>query len=191
VFVVGFSGSVLLVQDFTADPAKITHAVNELAPSGGTALWDAVTFACQKLTERKEDQAVARILVVITDGEDNSSSATLKQAIQAAERREVVVYAVSSQEPAATTHFDEVGADALKTLSRSTGGALFPNEGRLDHRLAALQQVIRSRYMISYKPAQFQENGSFRSIAITAQKSGHKLRVLARRGYYAGPKSGE
>jgi hypothetical protein len=52
-----------------------------------------------------------------------------------------------------------------------------------------LQQVIRSRYLISYKPSQFQNDGRYRTIDIAAQKDGHKLRVFARHGYYADARS--
>jgi len=77
-FVVGFANSVLLVQDFTNNATKITHAVDQLAPSGGTALWDAVKFAADKLAGLREEQPAAKMLVVISDGDDNSSNATLK-----------------------------------------------------------------------------------------------------------------
>jgi hypothetical protein len=75
----------------------------------------------------------------------------------------------------------------MRALAARTGGAaFFPDSlGNLDHRLSDLQQVIRSRYLVSYKPAQFKADGSYRSIAVTARKSGHKLRIYARHGYYA------
>ncbi len=189
-FVVGFSNSILLVQDFTADQNQISHAIGQLAPAGGTSLWDAVSFAADKLAGRLEETPVARMLVVISDGADNSSSATLKEAIESAGRDEVIVYAVSTRDrrDEATT-FDEsfVGDHALKVLSESTGGtAFFPGSIRwLDHGLSELQQVIRSRYLVSYKPEELQQDGRYRSIDIGANKSGHKLRIYARKGYYA------
>jgi Ca-activated chloride channel homolog len=192
-FVIGFSNSILLVQDFTADQTQIAHGISQLVPSGGTALWDAVTFAAKKLGSRPESQPVARILVVISDGEDNSSKSTLKEAIQAAERESVIVYTVSTAEcvQCVSTRVDpadqSTGTRALKALAEQSGGAAFmPGAvSNLKHSLAELQQVIRSRYLISYKPARFQLDGHFRKIDITAQKSGRKLRVYARKGYYA------
>jgi VWFA-related protein len=186
-FVVGFSSDVLMVQDFTADQAKISHSVDQLAPAGGTALWDAVKFASDKLASRAELQPVAKILVVISDGADNCSSATLKEAIENAEREEVIVYTVSTREFAGEDLNAMVADRAMKVLATRTGGAsFFPDSlGSLDHRLSDLQQVIRSRYLISYKPAHFETDGKYRSIAIAAQKSGHKLRIYSRRGYYA------
>lgn len=78
-FVIGFNWSVLLVQDFTSDQTLTARAVAQLAPGGGTALWNAVTFAADKLATRPELQPVARVLVVISDGVDNSSSVSLQR----------------------------------------------------------------------------------------------------------------
>jgi Ca-activated chloride channel homolog len=192
-FVVGFANSVLMVQDFTGDQKLIAHAVGQLVPSGGTALWDAVAFAADKLAGRTEAQPVARVLVVISDGEDNSSSASLKQAINRAQHGEVAIYTVSTREAAPGSAIENlseeslVGDHALNTLAELTGGTAFtPGSVRgLNGSLADLQQVIRSRYLISYKPALFQRNGKYRAIDITAEKDGRKLRVYARKGYYA------
>ena len=146
-FVIGFANSVLLVQDFTRN-RTISHAVNQLVPSSGTALWDAIAFAAGKLATQPEAQPVARILVVISDGEDDSSSATFKPAINRAQHGEVVVYTVSTREDTNTTVDSFVGEHPLKTLADLTGGATFaPGSTRhLNGTLADLQQVIRSRY---------------------------------------------
>lgn len=186
-FVVGFSNSILVVQDFTADQTRISHGIEQLAPSGGTALWDAVAFAAHKLGSRPESQPVARILVVVSDGDDNSSKGTLKESILAAERENVIVYTVSTAESRQDSSDSATGDRALKVLAEQSGGAAFTPGAvsNLKHSLAELQQVIRSRYLISYKPARFQLDGHFRKIDITAQKSGRKLRVYARKGYYA------
>jgi Ca-activated chloride channel family protein len=185
-FVVGVATSVLLVQDFTGNQTEIAHGISALAPSGGTAVWDAVGFAADKLADRAEEKPAARILVVISDGFDNSSSASLKETIEKAERRGVIVYTVSTREISAP-YEDLMGDHALKLLAERTGGAAFvPGAlGFLNRSLSELQQLIRSRYLVSYKPAQFKSDGQFRAINITAQKSGHKLHVYARKGYYA------
>ena len=128
------------------------------------------------------------ILVVISDGDDNSSSATLKQAIERAERDEVIVYTVSTRySDAESQHSDLTGNRALKVLAKLSGGvAFFPGSaGHLNRSLAELQQLIRSRYAISYRPALFNPDGHYRSIAIVADKSGRKLKVNARKGYYS------
>jgi len=187
-FVVGVNNSVLLVQDFSDDQARISHEINQLAPGGGTALWDAVEFGADKLRDRAEGRPVARVLIVISDGEDNASSATLKQAIASTQRGEVAVYTVSTRDYDQDDPSAELGDHALRALSELTGGSAFiPGSIRgLKGSLAELQQVIRGRYLVSYKPAEFQRDGRYREIDITAEKDGHKLKVYARKGYFAG-----
>ncbi len=188
-FVVGVNNSVLVVQDFTADQALTSRAIDQLAPGGGTALWDAVGFAAEKLAEHVETQPVARMLVVISDGEDNSSASTLKEAIGKSQQGEVAVYTVSTRETVDNSSSAALGDRALKALSSLTGGTAFaPDSLRgLGNSLSELQQVIRARYLVSYRPAQFQMNGAYRAIDIKAEKDGHKLTVYARKGYYAAP----
>lgn len=186
-FVVGVNSSVLCVQDFTTDQTLTSRAISQLAPGGGTALWDAVAFAAGKLADHPEEQPVARILVVISDGEDNSSSVTLKQAIASAQRGEVAVYTVSTRDSSHELPSALLGDHALRTLSELTGGAAFiPGSlHNLKGSLADLLQVIRGRYLVSYKPASFQHNGQYRAIDIKAEKEGRKLKVYARKGYYS------
>lgn len=186
-FVIGVSSSVLLVQDFTGDQAHISHAINELAPGGGTALWNAVEFAANKLASHKEAQAVARAIVVISDGQDNSSDVSLKEAIAAAQQAEVAVYTVSTRDSTNEEAGALLGEHALRALSELTGGAAFAPGSihRFKGSLGDLQQVIRGRYLISYQPSAFQRDGKYRAVNITAAKDGHILKVYARKGYYA------
>jgi Ca-activated chloride channel homolog len=130
---------------------------------------------------------VARILVVISDGQNNSSIATLKEAIEQAQRGEVAIYTVSTRDGDNDGPSAMLGDHALRTLSELTGGAAFVPGSihRLNGSLAELQQVLRGRYLVSYKPALFQRNGQYRTIDISAKKDGHKLRVYSRKGYYA------
>jgi len=186
-FVIGFNCSVLLVQDFTSDQTLTTRAITELAPGGGTALWDAVAFAADKLASHPETQPVARVLVVISDGDDNSSSVPLQQAIWTAQRGEVAIYTVSTSEGRSEGSSASVGNHALKTLSEQTGGAAFTpgSLSGLTRSLADLQQVLRGRYLIYYKPASSQPDGRFHAVDIKAEKDGRKLKISARKGYYA------
>jgi len=192
-FVAGFSNSVVLANDFTSDLKELEHGIHQLVPIGGTAIWDAIAFAADKLGEKKEDRPVARILVVISDGVDNASSATLKQAIERAERNEIIVYTVSTRYADDPQQGDLTGNRAMKVLAQLTGGvAFFPGSAsHLNRSLAELQQVIRSRYLISYRPADFNHDGRYRPIAIIAEKSGRKLKVNARKGYYSTTRSAD
>lgn len=185
-FIAGFSNSVILTQDFTRDSKQLAHGIDQLVPIGGTALWDAVGFAADKLVEGEDKLPVARVLVVISDGDDNSSRSTLKQAIETAERAGVVIYSVSTRDFDPANDLEIPGNHALRVLAEHTGGsAFFPGSlGRLNHSLTELQQVIRSRYLIGYKPAAFAHDGRYRPIAITAARSGRKLTITSRKGYY-------
>ena len=185
-FVIGFNNSVFLVQDFTPDQTLTARAITQLAPGGGTALWDAVAFAADKLA-RPELQPVARILVVISDGDDNSSSASLQEAIWAAQRGQVAIYAVSTKEGSNNESNPFLGNRALKTLSEQTGGTSFTpgSLGGLTRSLADLQQVLRGRYLVYYRPASSKPDGRYHAVDIKAEKDGHKLKVYARKGYYA------
>lgn len=132
---------------------------------------------------------------MLSDGEDNSSTATLKQVINRAQHAEVTAYAISTRVIADDLLANVTGEHALKTLTQLTGGVAFSpgSVNRLNSSLADLQQVIRSRYLISYKPARFKRDGQYRAINITAEKDGHKLHVYARKGYFASvnPGSGQ
>jgi VWFA-related protein len=112
---------------------------------------------------------------------------TLKQAMERAQHGEVAIYTVSTREYEQENASALLGDHALKTLAELTGGAaLTPGSvRRLNSSLNELQQVIRGRYLVSYKPALFQRDGRYRAIDLTAQKDGHKLRVYVRKGYYA------
>jgi len=186
-FVVGFNWSVLLVQDFTSDQTLAARGIAQLAPGGGTALWNAVAFAADKLASRPESQPVARVLVVISDGEDNSSSASLQEAIWAAQRGQVAVYTVSTKEGSDGESNPLLGNRALKTLSEQTGGAIFTpgSLGGLTRSLADLQEVLRGRYLVYYRPSSSKPDGRFHAVDIKAQKDGHKLKVFSRKGYNA------
>ena len=186
-FVIGFNNSVFLVQDFTPDQTLTARAITQLAPGGGTALWEAVAFAADKLATRPELQPVARVLVVISDGDDNSSSVSLQEAIWAAQRGQVAIYTVSTKEGSNNESNPLLGNRALKTLSEQTGGTSFTpgSLGGLTRSLADLQQVLRGRYLVYYRPASSKPDGRYHAVDIKAEKDGHKLKVYARKGYYA------
>jgi Ca-activated chloride channel family protein len=183
-FITGFAGTVTVTQDFSPEPAELGKGIDMLTEGGGTALFDAVSFACWKLAEYPDGERVARVLVILSDGEDNSSHSTLKQAIQAAEKTGVTIYAVSTREDMG----DKTDADKmLEALAERSGGeALFPGDMiTLGKSLDKLRELIRSRYFIAYKPANFLPNGSYRTIAIAAEKNGKHLQVRTRKGYHA------
>ena len=96
-FIAGFSHEFAVTQDFSSDPAELARGIEKLGNRGGTALFDAVSIACRKLAAYPESDRVARVLVILSDGEDNSSQTSLKQSIQAAEKTGVTIYTVSTK----------------------------------------------------------------------------------------------
>jgi Ca-activated chloride channel homolog len=183
-FIAGFSTETTVTQDFSADPKDLSGGIQKLSNGGGTALFDAVSFACRKLADYPDDERVARVLVILSDGEDNSSHRSLKQSIETAERGGVTIYTVSTREDRG----DKTDADrVLEALAERSGGeAMFPGDVlTLGRSFDKLRDLIRSRYFIAYKPAGFVPDGSFRTISIVAEKNGKRLQVRARKGYHA------
>jgi Ca-activated chloride channel family protein len=183
-FTAGFAHEVTVTQDFSSEPGELAKGIESLTIGGGTALFDAVSFACWKLAGYPEDERVARVLVILSDGEDNSSHSSLKQSIQTAEKTGVTIYTVSTrQDIGAKTDADKV----LEALAERSGGeAMFPRDMHsLGSSFDKLHELIRSRYFIAYKPADFQPDGNDRTISIIAEKNGKRLKVRARKGYHA------
>ena len=125
----------------------------------------------------------ARVLVLLSDGNDNSSEGTLTQAIEAAQRSDVTIYAISTNSSGSKSTGDEV----LQQLAMETGGkALFPSGP--DHTAISFRSVekeLRSRYVVSYKPNDFILDGRFRRIQIFARRVAKEFNVHTRSGYYA------
>ncbi|HKU21667.1 MAG TPA: VWA domain-containing protein [Terriglobales bacterium] len=179
--VAGFNNSFHLSQDFSHDPRLLSLGINRLSPGGGTALYDAVAQACSMLA-RPGEGVVARVLILVSDGDDNSSKSTLQAVVARAQQDEVTVYAVS------TNYLGNSPADTnLKHLAEPTGGqALFPGRARnLARAFARISEQLRHRYAVAYRPPEIAANGRFHRIQVWAQKSGKKLKVQARKGYYA------
>ena len=179
--VAGFNNSLHLSQDFSHDSRALSAGIDRLSPGGGTAVYDAVAQACSMLS-RPGEGVVARVLILVSDGEDNSSKSTLQAVVARAQQAEVTIYAVS------TNYLGNSPADGdLKHLARPTGGqALFPGSARkLARAFARISEELRHRYAVSYRPPEIAANGRFHRIQVWARKSGKKLKIQARKGYYA------
>ena len=181
-FVMGFSSRSQVMQDFTDNATLLATGVHRLRSGGGTALFDAIYHACRdKLIKGKADHPVRRAIVVVSDGEDNQSDASKQQAIEMAQRAEVIIYAISTDDSGLILRGDKT----LQQLADATGGrAFFPYKMKdITKSFAAIEDELRSQYVVSYRPANFDADGRFRSIEITALKK--DLQVRSRRGYYA------
>src|SRR5271155_4521351 len=181
--VIGFDATPEVTQDFTDDTQKLGHGVRELRPGGGTALYDALYYACRdKLLKKAQSGPTRRAIILLSDGEDNLSHVTREEAIEMAQRADVIVYTISTN----VTGSHGAGDKVLERIADATGGrAFFPFQIRdVANAFAEIQDELRSQYAVSYKPADFKADGHFRTIEIVANDR-KTFRVRARRGYFA------
>jgi Ca-activated chloride channel homolog len=182
-FVIGFDVTPEVTQDFTDNTEALAHGVHDLRPGGGTALYDALYYACRdKLLKTAKGITVRRAIILLSDGDDNQSHVTREEAIEMAQRAEAIVYTISTNVSGTKGQGDKV----LERIADATGGhAFFPFQIRdVADAFAAIQDELRSQYAISYKPADFKSDGHYRTIEIVANDR-KNFRVRARRGYYA------
>ncbi len=182
-FVVGFDATPEITQDFTDNTDLLAHGVHELRPGGGTALYDALYYACrEKLLKAPKNTPVRRAIILLSDGEDNQSHVTREESIEMAQRAEAIVYTISTTVSGTKGPGDKV----LERIADATGGRpFFPFQIRdVANAFAEIQDELRSQYAVSYRPADFKSDGHYRTIEIVANDR-KNFRVRARRGYYA------
>jgi VWFA-related protein len=182
-FVVGFDATPEVTQDFTDSSELLAHGVHELRPGGGTALYDAIYFACRdKLLKAPKSTDVRRAIILLSDGDDNLSHVTREEAIDMAQRAEAIIYTISTNVSGTKGAGDKV----LERIADATGGrAFFPFQIRdVVNAFAEIQEELRSQYAVSYKPADLKADGHYRTIEIVANDR-KNFRVRARRGWYA------
>jgi len=181
-FVVTFNSVPTLTQDFSDDPAVLERGVRTVNAGGGSAVYDAIDFAAaEKLMRCKSNQPVRRVIILLSDGEDNQSRATQAQVIEAATRAEVTVFAISSN----YSNIKSRGDVLMEKLAEETGGRVF-YPGKIEdvsHAFKMIEEELRSQYALSYKPADFVANGHFRPIQISARDDKNVI-VRVRKGYF-------
>jgi VWFA-related protein len=182
-FVVGFDATPEVTQDFTDNTELLSRGVRALRPGGGTALYDAIYYACRdKLLKAQQSGPVRRAIILLSDGDDNQSHVSREEAIDMAQRAEVIVYTISTNIIGSRNKGDKI----LERIANASGGRpFFPFQiTDVANAFAEIQDELRSQYALSYKPADLKADGRYHSIEILAQN--HKnLRVRSRRGYYA------
>jgi VWFA-related protein len=183
-FVVGFDVTPEVTQDFTDNTEALSRGVRALRPGGGTAMYDALYFACRdKLLKEPRKGPVRRAIILLSDGEDNMSHVTREESIEMALRAEVIVYTISTN---ITGGARRSGDKVLERIAEATGGrAFFPFQlNDVANAFVEIQDELRSQYALSYNPSDLRTDGRYHTIEIVAQN--HKgLRVRSRRGYYA------
>ena len=181
-FVLGFNSHSQLAQDFTDNVTLLSTGIHRLHDGGGTALYDAIYRACkEKLLKDRNDRPMRKAIIIVSDGEDNQSEVSKAQAIEMAQRSEVIIYAISTDDSGLVMRGDKV----LQQLAEATGGRVFfPFKMKdITKSFAAIEDELRSQYVVSYKPADFDSDGRYRSIEISSLKK--DLQVRARKGYFA------
>jgi len=181
-FVIGFDTTPEVTQDMTEDTEKLAHGVRMLRPGGGTAMYDAIYYACRdKLMQDKSSGATRRAIILLSDGEDNQSRVSREEAVEMAQRADVIIYAISTNTSGLKTRGDKV----MEHFADETGGkAFFPFKIQdVADAFSQIQDELRSQYDVAYKPADFEPNGKYRKIEILADNKKYKVR--SRKGYYA------
>ena len=179
VFVVNFADTPRIDVPFTGDLAALARGLRRIDSIGGTALLDAVALSERYLEQGTRDR---KVLVVVSDGRDNSSVTTIQAVEREAERKAVVIFAIGlSNDPARPASHPE-----LHRLTAHTGGvAHFPaHPGEITAAALDIARQIRSQYTIAYEPLNRSMDGSFRRIRVAVSGRAH-LSVRTRAGYVA------
>jgi Ca-activated chloride channel homolog len=203
-FAMTFDDEPQIIQAFTGDGGMLRDEINKTRAGGGTAVYDAIYEACSKQLSNPprppgdQPDVVRRVMVLISDGDDNLSNHTRSEAIEMAQRTNVVIYSISTStqwvqlsqtDPAKAAsrklHLTE-GDEILKNLAEETGGrAFFPyHVDDLNQSFQDIGDELRNQYTITYSPSNFVANGKYHRIKI--EIPGHNgYQVRARRGYFA------
>jgi len=183
IFVVNFSQTPYLDQDFTSDVNLLQAALHQVSSRGSTALYDAVVASANHL--QGNSHLSKKVLLVVTDGEDNMSRETLRDAIRSLQpSKGVIVYAIGITDEGLSAR----GRQELRELATATGGAAyFPQSlNDVDSITRAVAHDIRSQYILAFRPANQAGNG-YRTLRVEAHAPGYsRLAVRTRTGYYPG-----
>jgi VWFA-related protein len=181
--VVAFDSSAELVADLTNNIGVLENAVHDLRAGGGTALYDAIYFACkERLIKDQPMYKYRRAMVVLSDGEDNASKYSREQALEMAQRADTVIYTISTN----ITHIETDGDKVMRYFADETGGnSFFPFEAKdLNQSFENIANELRHQYNLFYRPEPLNNDGQYHHVLIKV-KNRHDLIVRARKGYYA------
>jgi len=190
-FVVDFNSEPYIDQDFTSSIAKLQQGLAYMKAGGGTALYDAVIASADYLSKNAKEQK--QVLLIVTDGDDNSSNASLEEAIHRVQALDgPSIYCIGLLFGGDLNHKDlKHSKEVLMQLAEETGGqAYFPKSLReVDGIAQQVAQDIRSQYMIEYHSTKPMSVPGYRTIHVEASEKGYRgLRVRTRAGYF--PKTG-
>lgn len=181
--VVSFDTSTALVSDLIDDTEVLAKAIRDLRPGGGTSLYDAIYFACRdKLQLDQPRHKFRRAIIMLSDGEDNQSRYSRDQALEMAQKADVVIYAISTN----ISRVESDGDKVLKYFTSETGGqAFFPFKVEdLEQSFQNIANELRHQYNIFYRPEPLKTDGLYHPVTLRV-KNRRDLVVRARKGYYA------
>jgi VWFA-related protein len=182
-FVMGFDVTPTVTQDWTNDLDGLETGINKLSPGGGTALYDAVYTACRQklLDESRGQEPVRKAIILLSDGDDNQSRVYLPEAIKECQRAETIIYSISTN----WTPSRGAGDKVMAQLAEDTGGRVFfpPSVEEVSTSFHEIEQELRSQYALTYTPADFKDNGAFRTIYLYCND--RRYQVRAKKGYFA------
>jgi Ca-activated chloride channel family protein len=182
IFVVNFSQNSYLDQDFTSDVNLLQAALHQVSARGSTALYDAIVASSVHL--RNNSDLNKKVLLVITDGQDNMSAQTLQEASRRLQQANgPTLYAIGL----VGSGMQNSGRDALQQLAKGTGGvAYFPGTlEQVDSITRTIAHDIRGQYMIAYKPKNQSARPEYQSVKVEAHAPGYRaLTVRTKTGYY-------
>jgi VWFA-related protein len=181
-FVEGFDVQTELTQDFTNRPDLLDTGIRKLRPGGGTALFDSLYKTCRdQMLTLQQSNSVRKAIVLVSDGDDDYSRAYESDAIKMCQRAETIVYTISTNYGPSK----DKGDDVLKAIADATGGqAFFPDSvEQVAAGFHSIEEALRSQYSLVYVPADFKQDGSFRTIYLQAVTGAYNVR--AKKGYFA------
>lgn len=181
--VVSFDTTAEVVSDLADNHDHLAKLIRDLRPGGGTSLYDAVFFACRdKLGQEQPRHKFRRAMIIISDGDDNQSRYSRDQALEMAQKNDVVIYTISTNITRTETDGDKV----LKYLASETGGlSLFPFKVEdLGQSFENIANELRHQYNIFYRPEPLRTDGRYQTVDVRV-KNRKDLVVRARKGYYA------
>jgi Ca-activated chloride channel homolog len=182
-FIVNFNQRASLAREFTQDPAQLEATLAKIDSNGETALRDALAMGLEHL--KRLARNAKKVLVVITDGEDNSSSETLVHLSHAAVQSGVLIYAIGLLGDGDEREVTRAKHD-IDTLTAGTGGeAFYPKElAEVDAIARHVAHDLRNQYTLAYSPVDQKHDGSFRRIRVVVGSPQGAV-VTTRSGYYA------
>ena len=182
-FVMGFDVTPTVTADWTNDLDGLETGINRLSTGGGTALFDAVYTACRDklLDESRGQEPVRKAIILLSDGDDNQSRVYLSEAIKECQRAETIIYSISTNWTPSRGQGDKVMAQ----LAEDTGGQVFfpPSVEEVSNSFHEIEEELRSQYALTYTPADFKDDGAFRTIYLYC--TDRRYQVRAKKGYFA------